>query len=310
VAEVGAPGILYSPASPSSDDKLGSVLFFPIYTSDVTSPVQQNTRINITNADQRRATNIHLFFVDGTSCGVADMTLCLTPNQTISFSVWEFDPGTTGYLIAVAVNSLGCPTAFNALMGDEYVKFASGHQANLAAESVAGLSGLLTSPPCDDTSFLAQIRFDGIHYNRLGRALAMSSIPSRADGNDTRLILNRIGGDLTTGAARLGPIFGIVYNDQENAYSFNFTPGACQLIGTLSNSFPRTVPRIEQIIPTSHSGWLKLWAFEEEALFGAVLNFNRDAAAASSAYMHGRNLHKLTTTATGVLTVPVFPPSC
>ena len=129
----------------------------------------------------------------------------------------EFDPGTTGFVIAVAVDQRGCPTIFNALMGDEYVKFATGHQANLTADAAAALNGLQISPPCDDNSFLANLRFDGFSYNLLGRVLALSNIPDRASGNNTMLILNRIGGNLGIGASTLGTVFGILYDDSENS---------------------------------------------------------------------------------------------
>jgi hypothetical protein len=286
------------------------VLFFPVYTSSVTSPATQNTRINITNADSQRPAFVHLFFIDGASCSTADMYLCLTQNQTATFVASEFDPGTTGFIIAVATDSRGCPTVHNALMGDEYVKFASGHQANLAADAAAGLSGLIVSPPCDDTSFQAQLNFSGVDYNLLGRALALSNLPDRASGNNTMLILNRIGGNLAFGTAPLGTIFGILYNDTENAFSFSFTLSSCQLINTLSSNFPRTVPRLEQVIPAGRSGWLKLWPFNDGAVFGAAIVFNPDVATQPSVFTHGHNLHKLTLTTAGVLTIPVFPPNC
>jgi hypothetical protein len=300
------PGIQFSPTSPVSDNKVGSVLFYPIYTSSATAATTQNTRFSITNAHTRRAAYVHLFFVDGTSCSVADMYICLTANQTATFLASAFDPGTTGYLIAIATDSQGCPIAFNALMGDLYVKLANGHQASLAAEAAAGLN----VPPCDATAFAAQLNFDGVDYNLLGRALALSNIPDRASGNSTMLILNRIGGNLAIGAATLGPVFGILYNDTENAFSFNFSPNACQLINTFSNSFPRTVPRIETVIPAGRSGWMRLWSFEDAAIFGAMLNANSDTATSASAFTNGHNLHKLTLTAAGVLTIPIFPPNC
>jgi hypothetical protein len=305
-----APGIQFAHTSQVSDGKLGSVLFFPIYTSSATAPGGQNARISITNANTQQSVSVHLFFVDGTSCSVADMYVCLTRNQTTTFMASEFDPGTSGYLIAVATDSLGCPTVFNALLGDEYVKFASGHQANLPAESAAGLYGLIASPPCDDTSFIAQLNFDGVSYDLLGRALALSNIPDRASGNDMMLILNRIGGNLGTGVSILPPIFGLLYSDTEVGSSFSFTPTTCQLISSLSNSFPRTVPRIETIIPAGRSGWMKIYSFNDVPLFGAAIVTNPDAATNPSAFTQGHNLHKLTLSAAGVLTMPIFPPFC
>jgi hypothetical protein len=303
---LGVPGIPFAPTSPVSDNKLGSVLFFPVYTSNATSPTSHNTRINITNASSQQTALVHLYFVDGSNCNVADMTMCLTANQTATFLASDFDPGTTGYLIAVATDYQGCPTVFNALLGDVYVKFSSGHQANLAAEAAAGLS----QTPCDENSFVTEIKFDGIHYNPLSRALALSNIPDRASGNDTMIIVNRVGGNLLTGMEPIGTIYGLIYNDVENSFSFSFTSNSCQFIGSLSNTFPRTVPRIEQIIPVGRSGWMKFWAFNDAAIFGAMIVANKDVATMASAFAHGHNLHKLTFTTVGSLTVPVFPPSC
>src|SRR5262249_39674655 len=153
----------------------------------------------------------------------------------------DLDPGTTGYIVAVATNPVtGCPVSFNFLVGDEYVKLASGHAANLGAEAFSAIAGGL--PSCDANSTTAQLNFDGISYNRAPRVLADDNIPSRADGNDTLLVLNRIGGNLATGAATPGTIFGILYDDTENALSFSVN-GSCQLRSSLSNAFPRTTPR-------------------------------------------------------------------
>ncbi|MBL8171178.1 MAG: hypothetical protein JNJ50_23670 [Acidobacteria bacterium] len=190
------------------------------------------------------------------------------------------------------------------------MKFATGHQANLTADAAAALNGLQISPPCDDNSFLANLRFDGFSYNLLGRVLALSNIPDRASGNNTMLILNRIGGNLGIGAGALGPIFGLLYNDVESSHSFSFTPNTCQLVNSLSNNFPRTTPRIETIIPAGRSGWMKLWSFDDAAIFGASINFNPDAAISQSGFTHGHNLHKLRLTAAGILTIPIFPPNC
>jgi len=138
----GNPGSPIPPTSPGSDDKPGSVLVFKVYTSNPTAPGGQDTKITITNTDSRRSVSIKVFWVDGATCSVADASLCLTPNQTKSFLASDQDPGVTGYLVAIAVDSVtGCPINFNYLIGDEYVKFASGHEANLGAEAIAALPG-------------------------------------------------------------------------------------------------------------------------------------------------------------------------
>ena len=300
------PGLPYPYQSEMSDQKAGSVLIYNIYTSS-TDPTRQNTRINITNADPSRPAFVHLFFVaDG--CSVADSYICLTANQTASFLASDLDPGVTGYLVAVAVDADGCPIAANCLIGDEYVKFASGHAANLGAEAFAALAGGL--PRCDSNSVTATINFDGLSYNRTPAVLALSNVGSRADGNDTLLILNRIGGNLGIGAASLGSLFGILYDDAENALSFSVT-GACQLRSSLTNNFPRTTPRFETFIPAGRTGWLRIYNQTGAiGMTGAAINFNPNSASSAGAFNQGHNLHALTLNAGMSYVIPVFPPSC
>ncbi|HKQ75575.1 MAG TPA: DUF4394 domain-containing protein [Blastocatellia bacterium] len=299
------PGVLAAETSELSDQKAGSVLIYNIYTSNATSPESQNTRINLTNIDPTRSAIVKLFFVDGATCSVADSGVCLTPNQTVSFQTSDLDPGGTGYLVAVAVDSRGCPVNFNNLIGDAYVKFSSGHAANLAAEGIAAIAGGL--PSCNENSDSARLNFDGISYNRIPRLLALDNIPSRGDGNDTMLILNRIGGDLRTSADRLGPIFGVFYDDTEVGVSFTFNPGVCQFRSSVTNNFPRITPRFETFVPAGRSGWFKLSSTNDQGILGAAINF---AGSSAGAFNQGHNLHKLTLTSTASFTIPVFPPNC
>jgi len=307
-----------------SDQRPGSILIFPLYTSDAVNSTLQNTRISMTNTNPQRPAYMHLFFLDGSSCSVADNYLCLTPNQTTSFLISDLDPGVTGYIIAVAVDNKGCPTNFNYLIGDEYVKLSTGHAANLGAEAVpatfvpaAAPGGSPTDPfVCSANSNIATLYFDGLnptvdqrHYAKLGRVLAVDNLPSRADGNDTLLIVDRIGGDLGQGAFTLGALFGILYNDIEAALSFSFSQASCQLRSSISSNFPRTTPRFEQFVPAGRSGWLKIGkpdaaAPNEGAIVGAVITANQNG------FRGGHNLHKLTLDRASTLTMPVFAPSC
>jgi subtilisin-like proprotein convertase family protein len=303
------PGATHPAAAEASDQRSGAALVYNLYTSNAAAPNAQNTRFSITNTEPSRAAAVHLFFVDGQTCSVADAFVCLTPNQTSSFLASDLDPGTTGYLIAIASDLLtGCPINFNYLIGEAYVKLASGHAANLGAEAIAALAG---SPPnCQAFATTAQLNFDGVSYNRVPRVLALSNIPARRDGNDTLLVLNRFGGNLARSAGTLSDIFGIVYDDAENAISFSFSPGVCQFRAVLSNSFPRITPRLENFIPAGRSGWARLYSLSDIGIFGATLNFNANARIASGAFNQGRNLHKLTLTATQTLIIPIFPPGC
>jgi CSLREA domain-containing protein len=303
------PGLAYPATGEASDQKPGSVLVYNLYSSSIAAPSAQNTRIAITNTHPQLPIAVHLFFVDGATCSIADSMICLTPNQTASFLASDIDPGTTGYIVAVASNLVtGCPVSFNYLIGDEYVKLSSGHAANLSAEAFAALAGGL--PACDATSVTAVLNFDGMSYNRAPRVLAASNIPSRADGNDTLIVLNRLGGSLVTGAATLGSLFGILYDDAENPLSFTFTAGTCQFRSSLSSNFPRLAPRFEQFIPAGRSGWAKFYSTADIALLGAQINSNANAETAANAFNQGHNLHKLTLTQSVQLTIPIFPPNC
>jgi hypothetical protein len=301
------PGNPFPARSETSDQSAGSVLIYNVYTSSASTPNLANTRVSLTNVHPQLSATVHLFFIDGTSCAVADSYVCLTANQTSSFLMSDLDPGTTGFIVAVATDLLGCPINFNYLIGDEYVKFSSGHAANLGAEAYSAIPGGL--PACNENSTIATINFDGVSYNRTARTVSISSIGSRADGNDTMLILNRIGGNLGIGTSSLGTIFGILYDDSENAISFNVT-GGCQLRSSLTNNFPRTTPRIEQFIPAGRTGWMRLYSQSDLGLSGAVINFNAGAGSSAGAFNQGHNLHKLTLSGAASYVLPVFPPGC
>ncbi len=285
-----------------------SVLIYPVYTSSPTNPNSSNTRINLTNTNPNKGTPVHLFFVDGASCSVTDAYVCLTANQTTTFLVSDLDPGTTGYVVAVAVDDNGCPASFNWLLGDEYVKFESGHFGNLTADCATRLPGAPQS--CQVGANSTELRFDGASYSLLPRVVAVSNIPDRASGNDTLLTLHRLSGNLATGMDKLNSLFGILYDDAENGYSFNFNPNSCQFRSSLSNNFPRTAPRFEQVIPGGRSGWLKLYSQSDMPLGGAAFNRNANSNANSNAFNGAHNLHTLKQTNAGVMTMPVFPPSC
>jgi hypothetical protein len=299
------PGAPFPATSEASDQKAGSLLFYNVYTSSATNSNTTNTKVNITNSDDSRPAFVHLFFVDGSTCTVADSYICLTANQTASFLASDVDPGISGYIVAVATDFNGLPTVHNRLIGDEYVKFATGHSANLGAIAFAKISQEVLT---NEEGTLAVLALNGVVYNRAARVLALDSIASRADGNDTLLILNRVGGNLATSAATLGPLFGILYDDAETAYSFTFS-GGCQFRGSISNTFPRTAPRVDSILTTGRTGWIKIYSQNPIGILGAAINLNANAGSKDSAFNGGHNLHHLTLT-NETLIIPIFPPSC
>jgi hypothetical protein len=289
--------------------KPGSVLIYNLYSSSVSRPQEANTRINMTNTEPTQMAYLHVFLLDSESCTAADFFVCLTPNQTFSFLTSEYDPEVTGYIIAVAVNqNTGCPTQFNYLIGDEYVKLTSGHAANLTAES---FSALVPNPVnCDPNASTATLAFDNQKYNAMPRTLAVDNIASPADGNSTMLILNRLDANVDDVTPNIGLLFGILYNDRENGYSFNLPGTGCQLRTVLSNGFPRTSPPFNTIISAGRSGWMRFWATNDTGMLGAVINFNAKVATSPSAYNQGRNLRHLTYTTNTKLILPVIAPVC
>lgn len=298
-----------APVSVVNDQKAGSLLFFNIYTSSTTNPASQNTSISITNTSDSQPAFVHLFFIDGNSCSVADRFFCLTRLQTLTFYADEQDPGVTGYIVAVASDFEGLPTRFNYLIGVEYVKFSTGHADALAAESFLKLTD--TNVLSTDGS-LAALFFDGLilagSYSRAPRVVAIDNIASRLDGNDTLVILNRVGGNLTSSAATLGNLFGLLYDESEASFSFTIT-GGCQLRFILNDVQPRVTPRFTRIIPANATGWLKIWSTADIAILGSVINFNPNAAQGGG-FNGGHNLHKLTLSAAANYVIPIFPPGC
>ncbi|MBK7601246.1 MAG: DUF11 domain-containing protein [Acidobacteria bacterium] len=303
------PQTAYPAASEVSDIQGGSVLFYPIYTSDAVNPNKQNTRINMTNVSTTENVCVHLFAIDGATCSVLDMFVCLTPSQTISLLASDLDPGNSGYMVAVAVDcATGLPRAYNCLIGDEYVKFTSGHAANLGAEAIQAL--MMFPAGSDPNATFTSLKFDGMSYNRLPRVLAVDNIQSISENNQTMLVLNRVGGNFMTSAAQIGNITGLVYDDTEIGYSFTSNQGVCQSRNVLSNTFPRTLTPFNRVIPASRTGWMKLWRVDDGALFGVQINYNPNTNSQNGAFNQGHNLHALTLTDKAEIIVPVFVPTC
>ncbi len=310
-------------ASQLGDQKKGSLLIYNLYSSSPSGGSVNNTRVSLTNTNPVVSAFVHVFFVDGNSCSVADAYLCLTPNQTASFLTSDVDPGIAGYIIAIAVDTDGLPARFDWLVGDEYLKLETGHVANLAAEAVS--VPVLEQPFVDvpgSSRSVVDIVFDGLRYGQLPRVLAAGSVSSRADNYDVLLVVNRIGGNLGTGAGSIGNLFGLLYDDGENGFSWSASISTCQLRTLITNNFPRTTPRVEAVIPAGRTGWLKFYATspvdqtpvggasDSRALLGALLTRNPNSGAQANAFNGGHNLHKLLFNPITVVRIPVFAPSC
>ncbi|HMV46983.1 MAG TPA: hypothetical protein PKD31_04460, partial [Blastocatellia bacterium] len=103
--------------SPISDQKPGSVLVFPLYSSTANG-IAENTRIAITNLGAATA-YLRLYLVNGGSGQVNSFQDCLIANQTHSFTASDVDPMVRGFIVVVAVGTDGKPVKYNFLAGEE-----------------------------------------------------------------------------------------------------------------------------------------------------------------------------------------------
>jgi len=296
------PGTIVPATSGISDQKAGTVLVFNVVTSSAVPG--DDTLIQITNTNSAFGVAVHVFLVDGATCNVIDIAICLTKNQTICFRASELDPGTTGFLVAVASNPfIGCPISFNFLIGDEFVRTTAGgtvFQAQLSAEAISSLLPFGSFNNCDVTGTVASITLDGLSFNFGARVLAASSVLSPADAQ-TLIVINRLGGDLRgAGGFGVGTLAGLLFDDRENAVSFNIPPGVCQTRVLLSaaafrnNLFGRFLAR-------GTCGWLRVQSTSDICIVGSILT-----SSATGLLNGGVNLHKLSQCTSGFFNVPVF----
>jgi hypothetical protein len=308
-----------------SENKLGSVLFFNYYTSDAASS-QVNTRINITNVNSVQDIVVHIFFVDSVTCNVADAFICLTHNQTTSFVASDLDPNVTGYLVVVAVDSIGRPASFNYLGGDELVINSTAHRFSLAAMAAARRDGAYVSPINSD-GVTSTMFFDGRQYDALPYTMVLDSFPSQVAGigaplADTRLYAYTPLPDLSVGGTGFnGSLFFLVHDDQENNFSGQL-PLSCYITSDKQRiSSVRTSPNINTIVPSGRTGWATFYAFGNRTITcntsGGTISLTNVPLMGATAtkvgnFTGGHNLRYATVfNAPGYsISIPVFSPGC
>ena len=227
------------------------------------------------------------------------MYLCLTPNASFSFKASEYDPGNTGYVIAVAVDAQGLPARNNVLIGNAFVNTPT-FADNYGAESFwanAPSAGLFTQ-----SGNTATLYFDQVGYDAVPKQFAVE-IQSPLDAAGQQVITAGLSGDLTTsqitGAAQVGT--GQAYNEKEVFGSFgSWLTGMCQAKGTISTASPRVPNGLGNLIKTGQAGSLK---FNVGGAVGLLLTPR------TATWKGIRGLHKTQTTAT-TLTIPIFVPVC
>jgi hypothetical protein len=286
-----------------SDQKAGSVLAFPYYTSLGTS----DTRLTISNTGNDYA-RVHMFFV-GADCNQADQYICLTANASASFLASEYDPSNSGFLLAVSVNSAGVPNVNNGLIGNAFVNDGN-YVGNYGAEAFWAYGTPSTSA---DGGMAAILNFDGSGYDLLPTQ-HVAEIQSPNDSVGQRILVAGLAGSLVSGgtgtaASQVG--IGVAYNDGEKPGSYsNPFGGNCVKSFIVSPTTPRVPGGLGSIaginnnalIPAGRTGTLK---WNTGGTVGLILT----PKAGANKWSGIRTLHK-TAADKKTLTIPVFTPYC
>ncbi len=298
-------------SSPVSDQKPGSVLIFNYYGSKITNPKAEDTEINITNTNTQKMGTAAIFFIDSVSGHVADASVCLAANQTISFLTSDMDPGAKGYILVVSVDAAtGQPNYFNYFTGSESIKTEYGYLGSLNVETIAAM---VASPAGAPSGTTATLMFDGVHYNKVPASLILDHIPSVDGWNQTLVIVNQIGGSLV-GNNRpddLTALYGVMYDMSTKAYYWQVgNLNSFQSRKVIADDFPKTTPGVSTVLADGAIGWMKFWPVAaNKGITGAVLYLNKSTSPAVSRFTGGRNLHHLTMTTDQVI-IPVYPKNC
>jgi hypothetical protein len=301
---VGCPAAAV-PSIRVSDQKPGSILVFPYYTSGNDAPPAVNdTRISLTNISPPANPKafqafVHVFLVEGSSCMQTDFFVCLTPGATYSFNALSMDPVITGYIIAIAVDAMtGLPVQNNVLVGNAFLNTPN-YYGNYGAESFAANSTNLFA----DQGTVATLFFDGIGYDPVPKKFAVEiqslvDVPAPFQRIVTAGMIGDLSSGILSGAAQSAT--GQIINEQEDSRSINnLVTGACQAMGVISDTV-RVGGGLANFIPSGRSGTVR---FEVGGAVGLLLTPR------NTRWGGVRTLHKTATVATS-LTIPVFFPNC
>ncbi|MFN7931222.1 MAG: hypothetical protein U0Y68_25495 [Blastocatellia bacterium] len=311
---VGQFGISCQPAQAitnyPSDQKAGSFLVFPYYTSRAVDGRDTRITLSNVNSNTRTTTAVHIFFIDGNTCFQQDMFVCLTPNASFSFKASEYDPEVTGFIYALAVDpATGAPIVNNVLTGNAFVRDGE-YIGNYGAESFWSY-GQTRGGAVIDPFFSKATLTLGAAYDGAPTELGVE-IQSPADKPNQKLVLAPLAGDLTyfvedsqnslyTAAAQLGS--GLAFNEQEKAASYSsMLSGTCLRSAIITTTHPRVPNTLGNLIRTGQTGWLR---FKVTAAVGLLMTPRNN----SNTWSGIRTLHK-TATGKANIQIAIFPAVC
>ncbi len=293
-----------SAAKAVGDQKPGSVLFFNRFTSNASNPLREDTLLSLTNTNPTNSTFVRLFFVSGTTCEIADLTLCLAAQQTLSVLMSDLDPGVKGYVIAIAMDGIGRPIYFNWLIGQALLRqpVATGTVSSaLSAYVVAKRrEGALTPDGNNQTELI----FDDVNYDRLPAQLAYDSVPSQLNGaNATQLSLYRPLANLAGGALNAAvQVTAFGRGEQNQVVSSSGTlPLAC-FTEVNVNSLRLSPITVGNLILPGSTAWLAVSTNDLLPLLGAQVNTGQ--------FNNGSNARALSFSTEYRIKVPVTALAC
>jgi uncharacterized repeat protein (TIGR01451 family) len=283
--------------SPIGDQKAGSILVYNFYNTDNTR-TDTETQISLGNTHPSRNISVRLYFISQSSCAAKDATICLAAGQTRTFRASDYDPRGSGYVVAVAMDAAtGLPVSHNFLVGSEDVRMAGGYGGQLTAVAITALfEGTLRGTRDPDA---AAINFDGQTYSRIPRTLAYNSLTSAADGNDTIVVVNRIGGNLAGKIDGIGALSGVV-SDSRGKFAFKTRVDSCQMQSSLGD----LLPNLNAAVPAGKTAALEIASDGGDiGLFGVVLTANARNASLAGA----RNFDSSSPAESDSLLIPIKP---
>ena len=294
---------LTSAASRQSDQKPGSVLFYHRYLSTIGNANANNTTISLTNTSPTLSTKVRMFFISASDCSSFEQAVCLSPQQTTTFRMSEFDPGTTGYIVAVACDNQGNPTQFNWLIGNAQLRQLSPlnsqyYDATLSALAVAKREAGSVAA----TSNVAEMAFDDKMYDSLPTQLAADNVPSQgttaSNGNATLLSLYRPVSNLAGGATN-APLTYTINNNTGQSTTGSQTIGC---YADLRLTSLRLTPTLATILSLGKTGWIRVSTTDNGVLLGAQFN--------SGQYASSANLRAVTYAPDFRISIPIKAPGC
>lgn len=294
---------LVSAATRQSDQKPGSILFYQRYLSAIGTNNGNNTTISVTNTSPTTSGRVRMFFISAADCSSFEQAICLAAQQTTTFKMSEFDPGTTGYCVAVACDAAGNPTQFNWLIGNAQVRQTSTvngqfYDASLSAIAVAKREAAAVPA----TNNVAEMAFDDKMYDSLPAQLAADNIPSQGtnagNANATILSLFRPVANLAGGTSSASVTFTV--NNNTGQSTATTQPIGCYTDVRLNTL--RVNPTLATILSVGKTGWVRISSSDNGPLLGAQFN--------SGQYASGASLRAVTYALDYRISIPIKAPGC